>query len=309
MYIVIFFLLFFFSTAQAETTISDGLTLTIPEQGDLNWAPTVQTAVTAISGHDHTGSPSGVQIQNGAIANNAVDGGKIRLANGCGASEGIKARNNANSADIELLCLNSSDEAEFAGDVTFTGAVSYNNLTITGGAISGITDLGVADGGTGASTQSGARTNLGLGAVAVDNVVPVSRGGTNATTASGARASLSCAELGANSDLTSIDSIGNSTIRAGDGVTVTSTYLWLKADNSEKVAIGGTDSGGTNYPWTFGNAAGEYLVPPAAARVTHATSMTGFSTDRDLGTAADLAEVRNVLQTLKNDLDNMGILD
>lgn len=35
-----------------------------------------------------------------------------------------------------------------------------NNVSITGGSISGITDLAVADGGTGSSTASGARTNL-----------------------------------------------------------------------------------------------------------------------------------------------------
>ena len=35
-----------------------------------------------------------------------------------------------------------------------------SNVTITGGSISGITDLAVADGGTGSSTASGARTNL-----------------------------------------------------------------------------------------------------------------------------------------------------
>ena len=37
-----------------------------------------------------------------------------------------------------------------------------NSVTITGGSVSGITDILVADGGTGASSASGARTNLGV---------------------------------------------------------------------------------------------------------------------------------------------------
>ena len=50
-------------------------------------------------------------------------------------------------------------------DVSGLGTISTqasSNVSITGGSITGITDLAVADGGTGASDASGARTNLGL---------------------------------------------------------------------------------------------------------------------------------------------------
>lgn len=68
-----------------------------------------------------------------------------------------------------------------------TGAVNISNVAITGGTISGITDLGVADGGTGASTAAAARTNLGLGSIATQDAsnVAITGGAISGVTFSG----------------------------------------------------------------------------------------------------------------------------
>jgi hypothetical protein len=51
--------------------------------------------------------------------------------------------------------------AEKAVYADASDTVNLPSVSVTGGTITGITDLAIADGGTGASTESGARTNLG----------------------------------------------------------------------------------------------------------------------------------------------------
>jgi len=64
------------------------------------------------------------------------------------------------------------DDADAAAQRTTLGlgtiaTQNANNVNISGGAVAGITDLAIADGGTGASTAANARSNLGV-AIGVD---------------------------------------------------------------------------------------------------------------------------------------------
>jgi len=87
-------------------------------------------------------------------------------------------------------------DTEFNNIQTAVGTKTDNaSAAITGGSITGITDLAVADGGTGASTAANARTNLGVAASGANSditsitglttALTVAQGGTGVATSTG----------------------------------------------------------------------------------------------------------------------------
>jgi hypothetical protein len=83
---------------------------------------------------------------------------------------------------IEFIYVDGTDARSITGSIAIQDA---NNVAITGGSITGITDLAVADGGTGASNAASARTNLGIGTIGTQNANAVAiTGGTIVANAS-----------------------------------------------------------------------------------------------------------------------------
>ena len=67
------------------------------------------------------------------------------------------------------LTLSSAAQARTNLGLGTISTQNSNSVTITGGSITGITDIAVADGGTGSSNAAGARTNLGAAASGANN--------------------------------------------------------------------------------------------------------------------------------------------
>lgn len=101
---------------------------------------------------------------------------------GTGTASALKVSSGAASVDNIKIDGNTISSTDTNGNITLdpdgTGVVAIDAVAITGGSITGITDLAVADGGSGASTAAGARTNFGLGTISTQdaNNVTISGG-------------------------------------------------------------------------------------------------------------------------------------
>lgn len=173
--------------------------------------------------------------------------------------------------------------ASLTANNTFSGTISFTNTSVT--FASGFT-LPVNRGGTGASTASGARTNLGAAASGANTdltsisglttMLAINQGGTGASTASGARTNLGLGSI-ATQDASSVSITGGSItgitdLAVVDGGTGASTASGARVNLLPSYTGNGSkllalNSGATDVEWVTAPSTGVTSVALSAPNI------------------------------------------
>ncbi len=214
-----------------------------------------------------------------------------------------------NSGDV-LTTNGTTTSWEPLSGVTVTsfsaGTTGFTPNTATNGSITLAGTLNVANGGTGATTAGGARTNLGAAASGANSditsltglttAIPVTEGGTGATTAGGARTNLGAAASGANSDITSLTGLTTALpVSEGGSGDVTHTAHGLLVGEGAG-AVASTVAGTAGQILTSGGAAADpgWTTLNSVAVTTFSAGTTGFTPNTATNGAITLAGTLNV---------------
>lgn len=273
----------------------------------------------AITGGTIVANASGISIRDAdasnvmtiAVGSNLTANTTLTLTTGATTNRTLDI--SATNVTVSVAGAALIDDADTSAQRTTLGlgtisTQNANNVSITGGSITGITDLAIADGGTGASTAAAAATNLGLGTTDSPQFLAVNIGNATDTTVTRVSAGVIAVE-----GKTVVTETGGQTVQFAAGSNTapsitttgdTNTGIFFPAADSVSLTTGGSErfrfgssgqigiggatygtsgqaliSGGSNAAPSWTNIVGQQTIwVPAVAMVTRTTNGATFGT-------------------------------
>jgi hypothetical protein len=122
---------------------------------------------------------------------------------------------------------------------TWSGTQTFSNINVTGGTVTGITDLAIADGGTGASTAATAFANLKQAATSSTSGVTVYSGSTKALAGTDTASAMTPADVAAAQAVLAREPDQGVALTAGAAAAIYNAHSTVYSNTTNSFGIGG----------------------------------------------------------------------
>lgn len=167
------------------------------------------------------------------------------------------------AGNVYICLISHTSSAAFSTDLT---ALRWELMVTKGDSGAGTGDLVSTNNLSDLSNAATARSNLGLGTVAIENTVPVAKGGTGAVDATNARSNLGLGSLATLSSITTTQIAAATLVTASETIAANNNDTTIPTSAAVKAYADGLAGSGEGGPTTASGTSVSFSSIPSTAR-------------------------------------------